>query len=90
MNTAICLICGLSLDAPPLMCSWRCADAATTEISQNAARSRRLARRDHDDPGRYALALRNGQLTAALMTLPKRFATDPPVEASTPNDNAAI
>jgi hypothetical protein len=78
MEPVACLVCGVTLDAPPLLCSWRCADAAGSEINRNAARSRRIGRRDPDDALRYDLALRNGQLTAALMTLPKRFASAPP------------
>jgi hypothetical protein len=74
MDTTACLICGLVLDGPPLLCSWRCADAATLEVSRNAVRSRRIGQQRPDDQVRYELALRNGQLTAALMTLPKGLA----------------
>jgi hypothetical protein len=94
MQTARCLVCGTALDAPPLLCSWRCADAATAEISRNAARSRRIRRCSPDDDLRYQLALRNGQLTAALMTLPKRFARaaqahpSPAARASPTNEEA--
>lgn len=65
MTAARCVICGEPADG---VCSNDCAVAAVRERARNVARWNRLLHEPSADARRAELAMRNGRLTAALIS----------------------
>lgn len=65
--SAHCLLCDQSGDHGSL-CSFACVDAAQREIERNVRRYKRLPQGLASDGERYAIAMRNGLLTSAVLS----------------------
>lgn len=61
-----CVVCGEHAPEVGACCSSRCAGEAQRQLRRNAARLRRLGRRDPQDL-RLRLAERNGRLMSAIL-----------------------
>lgn len=63
---AVCVICGTGVEEVGACCSSRCAGEAQRQLRRNAARLRRLERRDAPEL-RHHLSERNGRLMSAIL-----------------------
>ncbi|MFA9431614.1 hypothetical protein [Egicoccus sp. AB-alg2] len=64
--TAYCLMCSAPVESAPGVCSLSCALSANNEIRRNVRHYRELLGQAETRNRRYALVLRNGELSAAI------------------------
>ncbi|MCC5948350.1 MAG: hypothetical protein JJT89_07815 [Nitriliruptoraceae bacterium] len=77
MADGTCLVCGDGITDRIGFCAPDCASQAEQELRCNQARAIELATRPGTQRRRYDLALRNGQLIAALLGAATESAGEP-------------